>query len=234
MALMVASPASGGTLAPALAKQRQAYQRSLGRLAEKNGWLKQMVGDVLYVNIPGGTTNDSKELVRACGRKSIHFWKKPLGGSVYHHLYTRLGSGLNLSHGLGGLSGHDWRPPDDAIGVLGVLTRSETKRTEEFAKDNQERPTRATNRWGTIGSFDATGGGGGAQGTSHCTNYWDVTKVGDGGESMPRLFGLGGTGIASHFIGDLMRPSSKRVYAVVLYGDGVRDFGAGTLSRFFR
>ena len=117
--------------------------------------------------------------------------------------------------------------------MLGVLTRGEARRTGEFATDNQKKPTDPNNRWGTIGTFDARGGGGGAQGTSHCTNYWDVARVGDDGRTMPQLFGLGGTGIASGFIKDLMRPSSARIFAVLVHGD-VRDFKDEALNRFFR
>ncbi len=210
---------------PAADSQPQACQARLRQLAESKGWKHEMKGNVLYLAVPS-EAKDS--YLKACGQNVIEFWKEPKHGT-YHHLYTRLG-GTNWSR-IWSLSGHDWYVPSTGVGVLSALEPSVADRTREFLKENSRNPTSGSNRYGTIGEFNVSGGGGGANGKTHCTNYWECAKVGDNGETMPKLHGMWGTGIAPGWISSLMRSSSPRVFAVAVYGQ--TDLSDSALRKFF-
>jgi hypothetical protein len=207
---------------------RQACQARLLQLVEQEGWKHEVKGGVLYFAVPPNAS--ASAYVQTCGKQVIEFWKSPRHGT-YHHLYTRLGD-TNWSR-IWSLSSSRWRVPDSGVGVLATLDAGTTERTQKFLEENQRHPNSASNPHGTIGSFNVSGGGGGPNGVSHCTNYWECSRVGPAGESLPQVLGQRWTGVAPGWIRSLMRSGSPGVVAVAVYGRDVRDFSESTLRRYF-
>lgn len=150
-----------------------------------------------------------------------------------HHLHTRVGD--RDYDNISSLSDNAWRGPSsysgDRLGVLVQLTDSEMTRLRSWIDRARQ------DHQGVLGSFNFNGGDPNSPGPnkqSNCTSWVTCARVGDRGETIGQLMGLGNGAEPYSWVKGLARYGSNRVKGVVVHGpDAQKPFNQGYLDSLF-
>jgi hypothetical protein len=150
-----------------------------------------------------------------------------------HHLHTRVGD--RDYDNIWSLSDNAWRGPSsysgDRLGVLVQLSDSEMTRLRQWidrARQDHE---------GVLGRFNFNGGDPNTPApnkASNCTSWVTCARVGDRGETIGQLMGLGNGGEPYSWVKGLARYGGSRVKGVVVHGpDEQKSFNQSYLDGLF-
>lgn len=152
-----------------------------------------------------------------------------------HHLHTRVGD--RDYDNISSLSDNAWRGPSsysgDRLGVLVQLSDSEMARLRNWIDRARQ------DHDGVLGRFNYNGGdpnyGTGASKQSNCTSWVTCARVGDRGESLGQLAGVGNSGEPYSWVKGLARSGSNRIKGVVVHGpDESKPFNQSYLEGLFQ
>ncbi len=151
-----------------------------------------------------------------------------------HHLHTRVGE--RDYDNISSLSDNAWRGPSsysgDRLGVLVQLSDSEMTRLRTWIDRARQ------DHDGVLGRFNFNGGdpnyGTGANKQSNCTSWVTCARVGDRGESLGQLVGIGASAEPYSWVKGLARYGNNRVKGVVVHGpDESKSFNQSYLDGLF-
>jgi hypothetical protein len=185
----------------------------------------------------GSTSNGWGNVSYSDGEKSYLTQFSPnlvefsVGG---HHLHTRVGD--RDYDNISSLSDNAWRGPStysgDRLSVLVHLTDTEMGRLRSWIDRARQ------DHDGTLGRFNFNGGdptyGSGSSKQSNCTSWVTCARIGDRGESLGQLVGLGNGAEPYSWVKGLASRGNSRVKAVVVHGpDESKSFDQSYLNGLF-
>lgn len=145
----------------------------------------------------------------------------------YHHLYVRLGAqsfdnwpGANYGRPAH-ISVRNWgtaAAATDRVAVLVQLTTSEMGRMKTWIDNGVNRPLEC------LGMFSYGGGDPRASGSSkasNCTSWMSYAPIGDNGETLGELAGVGRSNEPNSFINSLVQRGNDRVHGVAVFNPTV-------------
>ena len=151
-----------------------------------------------------------------------------------HHLHTRVGD--RDYDNISSLSDNAWRGPSsysgDRLGVLVQLTDNEMTRLRQWIDRARQ------DHDGVLGRFNFNGGDPNTPGpskASNCTSWVTCARVGDRGESIGQLAGVGNAAEPYSWVKGLARYGSNRIKGVVVHGpDETKPFNQSYLDGLFQ
>ncbi len=176
--------------------------------------------------VTGGLSSGARDYLTQLSPNLVEF-----SVGSFHHLFTRVGE--RSYDNISSLSDERWRGPSsgDRLSVLVHLTDSEMGRLRQWI----DRAVRDHD--GTLGRFCFGGGNPNAPGPSkrsNCTSWITYAKVGDRGETLGELVGLGNYGEPYSWVKGLASRGNNRVKAVVVHKpDESRPFDQRYLDQLF-
>ncbi len=172
-----------------------------------------------FVGVKG--VSDMKQYTKLGNKNVVEFFVRP----GFHHLYTRVpgkaqtGSGTEqwVFSRIGGLSRSTYSPSSsEQIGVLVELNDKEMGNLNKYLDKARANPSKE------LGPFVYAGGR--PPKASNCTSYITCAPIGERGETLARVLGVGESGMPQSFLRSLMSRGNDRVKAIMVHNPPGGEF----------